>query len=260
MMYQEEGQVKLRRQESKRAIALAMQGRWQEAVAANEAIISNFPNDIDACNRLGRAYMELEEYSRSKEAYGKALELDRYNTIARKNLRRLSYLSQAQPGSKGDARKVEPQHFIRETGKAGVVNLYRLAPREVRAGIVAGDEVSLKVAEPNLVVENNRGEYLGQVDPKHGQRLVKLMAGGNKYTGAITSSTEDAMSVIIREVYQDPSQVGRLSFPAKGPESFRPYVSERIFSYEPEYDAVLLDEFADIEQIKTDSGEEEEEV
>jgi len=258
MTYQEEGQVKLRRQESKRAIVLAMQGRWQEAVAANEAIINSFPNDIDAYNRLGRAYMELEEYSRSKEAYSKTLELDPYNTIARKNLQRLSYLSQAPPGPKGGARKVDPQHFIKETGKAGVVSLYRLAPEEVRAGIVAGDEVYLKIAEPNLEVENSRGEYLGQVDPKHGQRLAKLMVGGNKYTAAVTSSTEDAMSVIIREAYQDPSQAGRLSFPAKGPESFRPYVSERIFRYEPEYDEVLLDEFADIEEIKAESEEEEE--
>ncbi len=55
MTYQGEEQVKLRRQSSKEAIALAMQGRWREAVAANMSIIGDFPNDVDAHNRLGRA-------------------------------------------------------------------------------------------------------------------------------------------------------------------------------------------------------------
>lgn len=97
-----------------------------------------------------------------------------------------------------------------------MVNLYHLAPNEVRARMVAGNEVYLKINDTNLVVENSRGEYLGQVDPRHGQRLIKLTGGGNQYSTAIVSSTEEAMTVIIREVYQDPNQIGRLSFPLRG--------------------------------------------
>ena len=59
MAYQEERQLRLRRLHSKQAITLAMQGRWQEAVAANRRIIETFPDDVDAYNRLGRAYIEL---------------------------------------------------------------------------------------------------------------------------------------------------------------------------------------------------------
>ena len=54
-----------------------------------KAIIENFPNDVDAHNRLGKAYMEMGEYAKAKEAYEKALQLDQYNTIAKKNLQRL---------------------------------------------------------------------------------------------------------------------------------------------------------------------------
>jgi hypothetical protein len=79
-----------------------------------------------------------------------------------------------------------------------------------------------------LAVENSRGEYLGQVEPRHAQRLIKLMEGGNKYAAAIVSSTEDKVSVIIREVYQDPSQAGQLSFPPKGGEGLRPYLSDKV--------------------------------
>ena len=59
-----------------------------------------------------------------------------------------------------------------------------------------------------MMVENSRGEYLGRVDPRHAQRLVRLMEGGNQYSAAVVSSTEDMVTVIIREIYQHPSQAG----------------------------------------------------
>jgi tetratricopeptide (TPR) repeat protein len=255
MTYQEEEQVRLRRQRSKHAIALAMQGRWQEAVAANKEIIESFPTDVDAYNRLGRAYIELGEYSKAKEAYGRAIELDPYNVIAQKNLQRLSYLGEAVVGSEANSDKAKPQYFIEETGKAGVVNLYHLAPREVLAKMVAGDRVYLKIDGPGLMVENGRGEYLGQVEPRHSQRLIKLMEGGNQYTAAIVSSAEDKVTVIIREVYQDPSQAGQLSFPPRGAESFRPYISDKMLRRELEYIETLGEESADTEAGPIDEQE-----
>jgi len=228
MAYHEEEQTRLRRQSSKQAISLAMEGRWREAVAANKTLVESFPNDIDAYNRLGRAYMELGEYSLSRKAYERASELDPYNIIAKKNLQRLSHLGEAVVDSEGGSYKVEPQQFIEEVGKAGVVSLHRLAPPEVLARTVDGSRANLRIEGPRLVVVNNRGEYLGHVEPKHGQRLIKLMEGGNKYAAAIISSTEEAVTVIIRETFQHPSQAGRPSFPSRGPEGFQPYVDDRI--------------------------------
>ena len=90
MAYHEEERTRLRRQSTKQAIALAMQGRWREAVVANKSFLESFPNDVDAYNRLGRAHMELGEYALAREAYEKAVEIDSYNTIAKKNLNRPS--------------------------------------------------------------------------------------------------------------------------------------------------------------------------
>jgi len=273
MTYQEEGQARLRRLRSKQAIVLAMEGRWREAVAANQSLIESFPNDVDAYNRLGRAYMELGDYSRAREAYKQAIELDPYNTIAEKNLRRLAHLGEVSVGAEEDSGKVEPQDFIEEIGRAGVVSLQHLAPPGVLARMVAGDKVYLKIEGSNLIVENGRGEYLGQVEPKHAQRLIRLMEGGNRYTAAIISSTESMVTVIIREVYQDPSQAGQLSFPAKGIEGGRPYIGDRMLRRGLEHEEeseeesgytilseegeVLLEELPDLEG-KDESEESEE--
>ena len=269
MPYEKEELVKLIRQSSKQAIALAMEGRWREAVAANKSIIENYPNDVDAYNRLGRAYMELGEYSLARGAYSRAKELDPYNAIAEKNLRRLSHLRETGAISGGGFHRVEPQVFIEETGKAGVVKLYRLAPKEVLAEVDAGDKVDLKIADSNLIVENSRQEYLGQVGPKHSQRLIKLMRGGNRYSATVISSSEDNLAVIIREVYQHPSQEGQLSFPSRGFDSLRPYVSDRILrrqlgyeeeaGEEPGYTIVGGDEVELLPAEPTEDNDEEEE-
>lgn len=239
MTYQEEERARIKRQSGKRAIALAMEGRWQEAVAANKNLLESFPSDVDACNRLGRAYMELGEYLQAREAYERAIGLDPYNTIAQKNLDRLAHLGETVAGTGGGFNKVEPQHFIKEVGKAGVVNLYCLAPQEVLARIVAGSKANLLVDGSNLIIKSQHGDYLGQAPPKYGQRLIKLIEGGNEYSVAVVSSKVDAITVIIREEYQHPSQAGRLSFPPKGAESFRPYDGDRIIRREIEHEEAL---------------------
>ena len=214
-----------------------MQGSWKEAAAVNRSILEVFPHDVEALNRLGRAYLELGEYQEAEAAYRRTTEIDPYNAIAVKNLQRLSHLREVAAADEVDADRLEPQHFIEEVGKAGVVRLVELAPPEVIARMVAGDRVQLRIDGTDLVVENSRGSYLGRVEPEYGQRLARLMAGGNRYSAAIVSLTEGAVRVIVREVFRDPSQAGRPSFPSKGTRVTRPYYSERAIRRELEQEA-----------------------
>jgi hypothetical protein len=263
MTFQEDKQGKFKRQNSKQAISLAMEGRWQESVEVNKAIIETFPNDVDAYNRLGKAYVELGEYASAKEAYAKALELDHYNSIAKKNIARLELLgSQALKPIEGNAEKATPNIFIEEIGRAGVLNLYQIATAEKLMKMMAGDKVVLKQKEGTLSVENVRGEYLGLVPTKQSQRLIKLMKGGNKYTAAVVTSRENAISVIIREIYQAPSQTDQVSFPGRRLEEVQPYVSDRVFRSELEEEEqgeAIADEAAEgtEEPAAAEEGEED---
>lgn len=237
MSYREEERSRLRRQSTKQAIALAMQGSWKEAVSVNQSILEVFPHDVEALNRLGRAHLEQGDYDRAEEAYRRTTEIDPHNAIALKNLQRLSRLREAAGGVEGGADKVDPQSFIAEVGKAGVVRLVDLAAPGTVARMAAGDRVQLKSDGTGLIVEGVRGEYLGRVEPGHGQRLVRLMEGGNRYSAAIVSSAEDAVRVIVREVYRDPSQAGRVSFPYRRVGSGRFGIGDRVIRRELEQDA-----------------------
>ncbi len=243
MTYQEEEQSRLRRQNSREAIALAMKGQWREAIAVNKTIVDLFPNDIEALNRMGRAYMELGEYGEAENAYRRTLQIDSYNAIAQKNIQRIGLLKKTNTSKQPAVQKLEPQVFVEEIGKAGVVSVHALAKPEFLARVVAGAIVNLKVEGNNLTVTTPMGEYLGHVEPKHGQRLVRLMNGGNRYSAAIVSSADKALTVIIREAYQHPTQFGQLSFPTRGIEpAVRTDIGDRVIRREIEQEEAQLGE------------------
>jgi tetratricopeptide (TPR) repeat protein len=242
--YQQEDEEKarLRQRLSKEAIDLALQGRWEEAEAVNRDIIEKFPNDVEAYNRLGRALTELGDFDGAKEAYLKALKLAPDNAIAKKNLARLTGLSESMANlnsnfqkastsrsmTSGQARRVALDLFITEMGKAGVVNLHSVASSDVLAKAGFGDPVHLEARGQHLIVTTERGECLGEVEPKQGLRLAKLMRGGNEYAAAILNVGEGKVQVIIKEVYQHPSQAGRPSFPVKAAEHLRTRIRESL--------------------------------
>src|SRR2546428_10819299 len=119
MVFQTEDRAKAKRQHADLAIQMALQGRWEDALQLNQRIIEVFPTDVDAFNRLGKAYTELGRYSEAREAYMKALEVDPLNSIARKNLTRLATLGE-ETRPKPATQKLSPQMFIEETGKTGI--------------------------------------------------------------------------------------------------------------------------------------------
>jgi Tfp pilus assembly protein PilF len=235
---EEEEKARLRQRLSKEAIDLALQGRWEEAEAVNRDIIERFPTDVEAYNRLGRALTESGDFDRAKEAYFKALELAPDNAIAKKNLARLTSLSESMATLRSDpqkassrrtqARRVALDLFITEMGKAGVVNLHNMAPGEVLAKMGFGDQVYLEARGQHLIVASQSGEYLGEVEPRQGLRLIKLMQGGNRYDVAILNVEEATVHVIIKEVYQHPSQVGRPSFLVKATEHLRTRIKQSL--------------------------------
>jgi tetratricopeptide (TPR) repeat protein len=253
MNYQTGETTRLRRQRVEQAIQLALESRWKEAVAVNRSLISMFPSDVDAYNRLGKALMEMGEQDDARHAYRKALELEPLNSIARKNLDRLEVRAKAvAAAAQGDGpRKIDPALFIADTGKTGIANLKVVAP-EALGRLTAGETVELRPQNNTLAVVTIDGEYVGQIEPKLGLRLLHLMDGGNRYVAAIASLSEQR--VIIREIYQHPNQQGRPSFPATaGGETVRPYVKDRLVRRELEEDETAAGEPEEGEEWETET-------
>lgn len=220
---------KTRKDLAKRAIGLAMKARWEEAVELNQEILREFEDDLEAHNRLGKALSELGRNREAMRAFEQALRISPYNGIAKKNIDRLSRLGDESSGTPEPSLTSRPV-FIEESGKSGVTSLVNLAPPHALVRLAPGHPVELEPEEGRLKVARPSGEYVGQVEPKLASRLTRLMKGGNRYEGAVTSVGEREITVMISETYKHQSQAGIVSFPSKDTGSDRVYVSNAILT------------------------------
>jgi tetratricopeptide (TPR) repeat protein len=208
--------LRLRRRIQDQAVDMAAKNRWQEAVDANLHLI-NLGEDADTFNRLGKAYFELGKLADARDSYHHALRINPANTIARKNADRIEdLLARSATAPVRTARQlVDLRLFITETGKTALTTLIDVPRGPIVDAIVTGEKVELKLEGRNVLMLDVSGNVIGRIEPKLAQRMSELMAGGNRYAAAIAQSSGHQLRVIIREVYQDPSQRGRVSFPGK---------------------------------------------
>lgn len=273
-----EERARRKRLVQQQAQQLAMNGEWEAAIALNREILEATPNDVQALNRLGKAFSELGRYSESYASYHQSITIDPANQIARRNLQRLEPLKNLEAdGSVTERRHTQARQtmFIEEIGKTRVTEVLGLADNTTLARMASGDQVELRIEGKQVIVYSEDGLRLGNLEPRLAQRLIGLIDGGNRYSAAVTVVEPGLLRVIIRETYQHPSQAGRLSFPVDNkPLTPRAYTraSERLYAAddadlysdddevedtdetEPEED----EEFAETEEVLTEEPEEEE--
>ena len=264
-----EEKARLKKQWTDLAIQQALSSQWEDAVITNKNILNLFPAEPDAYNRLGKAYSELGQYVEARQAYSQTLKYSPNNTIAKKNLDRLSLLQEESVQLHIGAERIDPRLFIEETGKTGMTELISIAPTSVLAKVGVGDKVQLHVIGHTLLVRNAAGDDIGQIEPRLANRLINFMEGGNRYAAAILAMENGQVRLIIREEYQHPGMFGKVSFPSQGGgDTIRAYIKDSILRYdrEDEEDSSNEDEYYDggdepeeMTEIDFDSGIESEE-
>jgi tetratricopeptide (TPR) repeat protein len=206
--------TRVKRQLAEQAIASAAAGKWSEAADINRKLLELAP-EAEAENRLAKALWELGELGSAREHYQAALALDPTNRIAERNIDRLRTLLVAAgektvPAMEGS--KAPVRIFVEETGKTGFAMLFDLADAKTLAQVNPGDAVEL-TPEGNRLVAISNEVRIGIVEPRVAARLLKLIADGNKYFAGVTSLGAQDVRIIIREIYQDPRNYGKVSFP-----------------------------------------------
>jgi hypothetical protein len=218
-------QTRFKRQLAEQAIAQAAAANWTEAADSNRRLLA-LGADVEAENRLAKALWELGELASAREHYQAALALDPTNRIAERNIDRLRVLL-VEAGEKTvpamDGSKAPVSIFVEETGKTGFAFLTDLADPRKLAQVNPGDYVEM-TPEGNRLIAFSNGVRIGVVEPRVAARLLKLIADGNKYAAGVTSLGDKDVRIIIREVYQDPRNYGKVSFPTAAKSTdLRPY-------------------------------------
>ncbi|MCL5409908.1 MAG: tetratricopeptide repeat protein [Patescibacteria group bacterium] len=237
-----------------RAITAALSANWEEALAINQEILNSEPNNVDALNRIARAYFELGDFKLSKKNYQESLKIDPYNQIAYKFIKRIEAC--AKKGVKLPNGKNGKNHsiletisnlsdlFIEEPGKTKVVNLLKVAEPKKLSFLSPGTPVLLVLRNRCIAVTDQNSDYLGVLPDDLSHQLTRLINGGNKYQALIKTVKINAIAILIREIYRSTRFRNQPSFLENSGETFS-YSSDNIY-------------FGDTEDSSEDTENEEE--
>lgn len=188
-----------------KAVKAALNQQWDDALLLNQEILADSPENVEAANRLARAYQELGNSAEAANAYKRVLELDPFNTIAQKNLDKLKSGVGA-----NSQRKVSQELFLEEPGKTRSVVLSNPNTKAI-SNYSSGEELQLEEKDGMLAVVSHKNEVLGYLPDEIGNHLLKLIQLGNTYSAHLMTAS-DELHVFLRETHQASAAAKYVSF------------------------------------------------
>lgn len=183
----------------------------------NKRILEKSQKDVDAYNRLGKAYFELRKFRSAYDAYQMAATLDPANIIARRSIDRIEPVRDQEAEDEiADGRPVHYGIFIEEVGRTYLDDLVNITSPDVLIHITSGEQLEIRTAGNVISLYTFTGEFVGQFEPRIARRVIELIEMGNRFEVFVTSCTGTNVRVIIREVFRHPSMGYRMSFPKQG--------------------------------------------
>lgn len=217
---------------TQQAIQAALSANWETALSLNQQILEENPNSVEALNRMGRAHFELGNLSKAKKYFDSALQVDPYNQIAAKFLKRIGTFRkkgadtlQKQQKAAGQLKNVltclsplSIDSFIEEPGITKLISLLKVAEPQKLSLLSPGASVNLVKKNHCISVTDQVGEYLGVLPDDLSHHLLRLINGGNKYQAHIKTIKTTSLSILIREIFRSakfrnqPSFLDNLNF------------------------------------------------
>lgn len=200
---------------SRLAIDAALNCQWPRALKYNQELIKQEPLNVDCLNRIAKAHFELGNYTQAKKIYQNVLELDPYNTIAQKNIKKITVFKKngvLDGISNNHSSVMSPSLFLEEPGSTKVVSLAKLAEPRKLLKLSSGSMVNLVFKNRGLAVTDSSNQYIGALPDDIAFHLLRLIKGGNKYQAIIKSVGHSSITILIREAFRSKKFKNQASF------------------------------------------------
>jgi len=215
------------------AIDAALNSNWQEALRLNLELAEKYPNDVETTNRLARSLAETGKFNQAKKLYQKVLRIDPYNTIAQKNLNRLSSMKKGDLETNQTTSSIKGDVFLEESGKTETTTIEDTAMSSVLAGLRSGDKVNLILQRNSITVISPSGKRIGKINDLLAKRVAQNLRAGSRFEAFVKSillhgeprgKKNSKVEIFIREIHRSP-KISASPFTSKS-SSFTPYVRE----------------------------------
>lgn len=215
------------------AIDAALNNNWDNALRLNQELVEKYPSDVETINRLARALAEIGKFGQSKKFYQKVLHIDPYNSIAQKNLKRLSAVKKGYLKTNQTTTNIKGDTFLEESGKTETSTLEDTAMPSVLAGLRTGDRVNMTPHRNNITIITANGQRVGRIEDSLAKNIAQNLRAGSRFEAFIKSTSlhnapvgkgNSTVEIFIREIHRS-RKITSSPFSSKS-SSFTPYVRE----------------------------------
>ena len=205
------------------AIDSALKCDWTQAIKLNKLILQEYPDDVEALNRLARAYLENGDVKNAKKTTKLVLEIEPSNKIALKSLSR--YKSNFNGALNNSEHNVDVSDFIEETGTTKQTQLLYLCSENLISSLSSGDELLLSTHSHKVSVTTLDKKYVGKLADDLSAKLRILTKNGYQYKTIIKSADKYCVRIIIKETKRGKGFENKQSFPREASESVSEFSS-----------------------------------
>jgi tetratricopeptide (TPR) repeat protein len=129
----------------KQSVDAALKGDWKKAIDLNLLILEKFPDDMDTKARLGKAYLQVKDFTKAKKLFKEILDKDPINAIARKN-----YELAKEKNTVPIKTSANPKALIKEPGLSA--EMFLESKKVFKHDLMAGEELKIRSTKKNIKV------------------------------------------------------------------------------------------------------------
>lgn len=215
------------------AIKLALEQRWDEAIAVNIKLLKINSKNVNALKRTAYAYLKLHKTKKATEYYNKVLAIDKDNPIAIKSLHRIkSYSKQNMNLSNNNQCTSTANIFLEEPGRTKIISLAKLASNKIIFCMCSAQKVHMIPKKRSIEIRDDQKNYLGVLPDDISHRLIKLIDGGNQYETYVKTVGNNELSVFIKEIKRGKKFNNIPSFSNNVQTTYTPFVRKDLITVE----------------------------
>ena len=183
---------------NRKAIKAALEGNWSEAINLNIEILEKLPDDTSALMRLGRAYLQNQDFTQAKKIFKKILDADPINQVALKNFE--------QAKNKKVEKNQSGKIIIKEPGTTEEVIVSLLSKRIDPESLSHGDELEVNITKNQvaLITMDKRALEIAHIE---NPLLIRKLYEAKKHDLKITASFIGAKEYKIKVLLRSPEPI-----------------------------------------------------
>jgi tetratricopeptide (TPR) repeat protein len=182
---------------TKKAIEASLKGNWKEAIDFNTLILEKSPKDLDAKIRLGRAFLQIKEFSKAKRIFKDVLSIDPINPVALKNFKKAS----EQKLENHYNAAIDPKSLLKEPGTTAEIAIQIQAKRITAEDFAPAEDLVLKILKNKAEIykkeQKSQELLIGTITTDIIKRLNSAKDKGGTVSANFINGNEKSINVIL---------------------------------------------------------------